>query len=92
LHTKNLRTRRPSKGLNNVKVRLFLISKQNRPVTFTLELLADAKIYLRFYVSLLEPADPETPLQKTFHYEMEEEDKFEVEKILAWRTIGRTDF
>jgi hypothetical protein len=63
LHTKNLRSKRLSKGLNHVKVRLFLISKRNRPVTYTLELPLDAKIYPRFYVSLLEPADQETPLQ-----------------------------
>jgi hypothetical protein len=62
LYTKNLRTKRLSKGLNNVKVRLFLILKQNRLVTYTLELLLDAKIYPRFYVSLLEPADLETLL------------------------------
>jgi hypothetical protein len=62
LYIKNLCTKQPSKGLNNVKVRLFLILKQNRPVTYTLKLLLDAKIYPRFYISLLEPADPETLL------------------------------
>jgi hypothetical protein len=62
LYTKNLRTKRPSKGLDNVKVGLFLILKQNGLVIYTLELLLDAKIYPRFYVSLLEPADLETPL------------------------------
>jgi hypothetical protein len=62
LYTKNLRTKQPSKGLNNVKVGLFLILKQNRPVTYTLKLLLDTKIYPRFYISLLEPADLETLL------------------------------
>jgi Uma2 family endonuclease len=33
----------------------------------------------------LEPADPETPLQTTFHFQTEEEDEFEVEKILEQR-------
>jgi transposase InsO family protein len=82
LHTKNLRTKRPSKGLDHVKVGPFLISKQNGPVTYTLELPPDAKIHPRFHVSLLEPADPETPLQRTFRYETEEEKEFEVERIL----------
>ena len=36
-----------------------------------------------FYILLLEPADPSTPLQDTFHYEVKEENKFEVEAILA---------
>jgi hypothetical protein len=62
LYTKNLCTKRLSKGLDNVKVRLFLILKQNGLVTYTLELLLDAKIYPRFHVSLLEPADLETLL------------------------------
>jgi hypothetical protein len=85
LHTKNLRTKQPSKGLDNVKVRLFLILKQNRPVTYTLELLLDAKIHPRFYISLLEPANLETPLQRTFRYKTKEDNVFEVEKIIAYR-------
>ncbi len=32
---------------------------------------------------MLEPADPNTPLQETFYYEIEEENEFEVEKVLA---------
>jgi hypothetical protein len=85
LYTKNLRTKRLSKGLDHVKVGPFLISKQNGPVTYTLELPLDAKIHPRFYVSLLELADLETPLQRTFRYEIEEEKEFEVEKILDYR-------
>jgi hypothetical protein len=63
LYTKNLHTKQPSKGLNNVKVRLFLILKQNRLVIYILKLLLDAKIYPRFYISLLELANLETLLQ-----------------------------
>jgi hypothetical protein len=85
LHTKNLRSKQPSKGLNHVKVGPFLISKRNRPVTYTLELPPDAKIHPRFHVSLLEPANKDTPLQRTFRYETEEEKEFEVEQILDHR-------
>jgi hypothetical protein len=85
LHTKNLRSKRPSKGLDHVKVRPFLISKRNRPVTYTLELPPDAKIHPRFHVSLLEPADKDTPLQRTFRYKTEEEKEFKVEQILDHR-------
>jgi hypothetical protein len=85
LLTKNLRTTRPSKGLDHVKVRPFLIRKKNGPVTYTLDLPKDAKIHPRFHVKLLEPADPETLLQKTFYYEIEEENEFEVERILDHR-------
>jgi hypothetical protein len=73
LLTKNLRTRRPSKGLDNVKVGPFLILEQTGPVTYTLNLPPDVKVHPRFHVSLLEPADPSTPLQKTFHFQMEED-------------------
>jgi hypothetical protein len=83
LHTRNLRFKRPSKGLDYVKVGPFLVTKKNGPVIYTLELPLDAKIYPRFYVSLLEPADKDTLLQYTFRYKTEEETKFEVEKILA---------
>jgi hypothetical protein len=92
LHTKNLRTKRPSKGLNNVKVRPFLISKQNRPVTYTLKLPPDAKIHPRFHISLLEPANPETPLQRTFRYKTEEDNKFKVKELINYRKIKRQDF
>jgi hypothetical protein len=85
LYTKNLRTKQLSKGLNNVKVRPFLISKQNRLVTYTLELPLDARIYPRFYISLLELANPETLLQRTFRYKTKEEKEFEVERILNYR-------
>jgi hypothetical protein len=85
LLTRNFRTKRPSKSLDHVRVGPFLISKQNGPVTYTLKLPKDAKIHPRFHVKLLEPADPDTPLQTTFHYEPEQEDEFEVERIIAHR-------
>jgi hypothetical protein len=78
LHTKNLRSKQLSKGLNYVKVRLFLISKRNRPVIYILELLLDIKIHPRFYISLLEPVDSKTLLQRTFCYETKEEKEFKV--------------
>jgi hypothetical protein len=78
LHTKNLRSKRLSKGLDHVKVRPFLILKRNGPVTYTLELLLDTKIYFRFHVSLLELADKDIPLQRTFRYKTKEEKEFKV--------------
>jgi hypothetical protein len=90
LHTKNLRTKRPSKGLDNVKVGPFLILKKNGPVTYTLQLPPDAKIHPRFHIKLLEPADPETPLQRNFRYKTEEEDTFKVKRIIAHRGDNHT--
>lgn len=88
LLTKNLRTRRPTKKLDKVKVGPFFISKQISPVNFRLELPKDAKIHPVFHVSLLEPADPETPIQKDFHYQDDGNDEWEVEKIITHRGKG----
>jgi hypothetical protein len=65
LYTKNLRSKQLSKGLDYVKVRLFLVLKKNGLVTYTLKLLADIKVYSRFYVNLLELANKNTLLQRT---------------------------
>ena len=82
LLTKNLRTTKNSRKLDHVKVGPFLIEEQKGPVNYRLRLPKDAKIHPVFHISLLEPADPETPCQETFHFEKEEEDEFEVERIL----------
>jgi hypothetical protein len=62
LYIKNLRSKQLSKGLNYVKVRLFLILKKNGPVIYTLKLLLDIKVYPRFYINLLKLADKNTLL------------------------------
>ena len=85
LLTKNLRTRRPTKKLDHVKVGPFLISEQRGPVNYRLDLPKDAKVHPVFHVSLLEPADPRTPVQNAFHYQVEEETEWEVERIVQHR-------
>ena len=52
--TKNIKNKRPSKKLDHVKVRLFLVKQQKGLVNYKLDLLEDTNIYLVFYVSLLE--------------------------------------
>jgi hypothetical protein len=76
--------------LDHVKVGPFLIKEQSGPVNYILDLPADARIHRKFHVKMLEPADPETPLQRTFYYQTEEENEFEVEKILEERLEGRS--
>ena len=61
-YIKNLKTRRKSKKLNYIKVRLFLILEVIGLVNYRLQLLVDARIYLVFYILLLKPVDPKIPV------------------------------
>ena len=83
LLTKNLKSKRPSRKLDYMKVGPFLIEEVRSPVNYKLKLPTDTKIHPVFHISLLEPADSTTPLQETFHFEDEEEHT--VEKILEQR-------
>jgi hypothetical protein len=82
LLTKNLKIRKKSKKLNHVKVESFFIKAVKGSVNYELDLPKNAKVFLVFHISLLEPADPSTPIQGTFHYHPQEENRFEVERIL----------
>ena len=62
LLTKNLRTQKPSKKLDAVKVGPFLIKDQKGPVNYELDLPKDARIHLVFHISLLEPIYPDATL------------------------------
>ncbi|KAI7201342.1 hypothetical protein KC365_g18742, partial [Hortaea werneckii] len=84
LLTKNLKTKRKTKKLDHVKVGPFLIAEQKGTVSYRLELPPDAKIHPVFHISLLEPAHPSATLQTTFHYQEQEDDEYEVEKIVDY--------
>ena len=58
----NIKTKKPSKKLDHVKVRLFFIKKEKKLVNYKLQLPKDAKIHLVFHVLLLELANPKTPI------------------------------
>ena len=60
-----------------------MIMEERGPVNYKLDLPKDSKRHPIFHVLLLEPADPNTPLQQHFQYEIEEEDEYEVEEILG---------
>jgi hypothetical protein len=62
LLTKNLKGIRLSRKLDYIKVGPFLIIRNKGPVNYELQLPPDAKIYLVFYILILEPVDPNTPL------------------------------
>jgi RNase H-like domain found in reverse transcriptase/Reverse transcriptase (RNA-dependent DNA polymerase)/Integrase zinc binding domain/Aspartyl protease/Chromo (CHRromatin Organisation MOdifier) domain len=81
LRTKNLRSKRRSKKLDHVKVGPFLVKKVKGPNNIELDLPKDARVHPVFHISLIEPADPETPLQETFRFKPDEEE-YDVEKIM----------
>ena len=83
LLTKNLKTKKASKKLDHVKVGSFFIKKQKGSVNYELNLPSNTKIHPIFHVSLLESADSETFIQNTFHFQYENDDEYEVERILA---------
>ena len=56
------------------------------PAIRKFQLPKNAKIHLVFNVALFHLANPDTPLQLTFQYEPEEENKFEIEWILDENT------
>jgi len=67
---KNLKTRQGIKKLDYIKVGPFLVNEQRGKASYKLRLPKDARIYLVFYISLLEPADLSIPLQTTFYFEL----------------------
>jgi len=69
LLTKNLKTRQGTKKLDYIKVGPFLVDEQRGKASYKLRLPKDARIYLVFYISLLELADLTILLQITFHFE-----------------------
>jgi hypothetical protein len=82
LLTKNLKIRKKSKKLDHVKIESFFIKAVKKSVNYELDLLKNAKVFLVFYISLLESADPNTSIQRTFHYHSQKKNRFEVKKIL----------
>ena len=69
LLTKNWKVKPPRmKKLDHTKVGLFLVEEKTGPVNVRLRLPRDAWVHPNFHISMIEPADPETPLQETFHY------------------------
>jgi hypothetical protein len=82
LLTKNLKIRKKSRKLDHVKVESFFIKEVKGSVNYELDLPKDARVFSVFHISLLESVDPSTSIQKTFHYYSQEENRFEVERIL----------
>ena len=78
-----MKSKRPGKKLDYIRVRPFLVKQQKGLVNYKLDLPKDTNIHLVFHILLLEPADAQTPIQETFYFKDEEE--YKVERILEQR-------
>lgn len=83
---RNIKTRRLSNKLDYTKLGPFKIRRQKGPVNYELELLPNMRIHPVFYVSLLELAHLDTPVQNSeVELDPEMSTEYEVEKILDKR-------
>ena len=79
---KNLKIKKLNKKLDHVKIDSFLIKKIKRLKIYELNLFKKIKVFSVFNISLLESVDPSTFIQKTFHFESNDEELYTVKKIL----------
>ncbi len=77
---KNFKSRRLSKKLNYIKLRLFRVIVKVLEIIYKLDLLAKMKIYLVQYIAILEPAykDIKPLLYKIDIYRGQEGDKQDI--------------
>ena len=86
LLTKNLKiNKRKSKKLDHVKVGPFFIKVIKGRVNYELDLFIDARIFSIFHIFVLKSTHSNTSIQKTFRYKSQENQKYEVERILKRR-------
>ena len=84
---RNIKTTRPSNKLNHIKLRLFWVKKVKSDVNYKLDLPKKMRIHSIFHISLLEPANTDTPVQTNssgINPEFQTKE-FEVEEIITKR-------
>jgi hypothetical protein len=84
---RNVKTTRPSDKLDHKKFGPFLVKRDIRGTNFELRLPPTMKIHPVFHISLLEPADPDTPEGPAPEIHPDSQElEYEVERILDVRT------
>jgi hypothetical protein len=86
---RNIKSKKPSKKLDAVKLGPFKIRREKGPVSYELELPKRISMHSVFHISLLEPAAPGTMLQEDVR-DIDPEIKepiYQVERILRERTV-----
>jgi transposase InsO family protein len=88
---KNIKTKRPSSKLDYTKLGPYPIQKVLGKVTYRLKLPDNMRIHPVFHISLLEPAPKNARQTKTQLSDENQDDVYEVEKILDQQDIdGKT--
>jgi hypothetical protein len=85
---RNIRSNKPTRKLDVVKLGPFRVRQKKGLVSYKLELPKRMRIYLVFYISLLEPAAPDATLKQDIRDidpEIQEE-IYEVERIIDMRS------
>ena len=85
LLTQEQSSQQTTRKLDYDKVRPSLVPKVAGPGNSKLQLYADGEIHPGVHTPSFESTDLGTPLLTTFHFEVKEEDEFEVEEILERR-------
>lgn len=88
LRGKNIKTKRPSGKLDNVKIGPFQVKRVVGPVNYELLLPTSMRIHPIFHISRLEPAPQNAEITKDIQLEVDETD-YEVERIKDLRRFGR---
>ena len=77
-----MKTKRLNKSLNYKKVKPFRIKEKKKNINYYFKLLYNTKIYLVFYIFLLEKVIDQIPLVNIFIFEPKENNIYEVKEIL----------
>lgn len=86
---RNIKTKRPSSKLDYLKLGPFTINEKIRKVNYRLKLPDSIRrIYLVFYISLLEPAPKNAEIATNIEIKEETEDEYKVDKILEIKRIS----
>jgi hypothetical protein len=90
---RNIRTRRPSAKLDYLKLGLFEIAEKIGLLNYRLKLLASIRrIYITFYVLLLEKAPKNAEVATNIEIEEETENEYKVKEILDINKISRRPY
>ena len=86
LFAKNLKINKgKNKKFDHVKIESFFVKVVKGRINYELNLFIDAKIFFVFHIFMLKSTHSNTSIQTTFRYQSQENQEYEVERILRQR-------